>query len=174
MRWNTIVLGALLAGGCNGGNVAQPDATPTPQPLTPGLSLSSSEGGLEAGVVGHQFNFGQLRDLWVRATMPSIGPVATEHLTFLNPLGELMFETTRAFSLDPAMQEMPMPGKSSPMTVFRAKPIAGGYAIDVGLPVWGTTFTRYPTTAVGDWQIKAEIDGVNQPLTTTMTVSFER
>jgi len=174
MRWNRILLGGLLAAGCSGnGNLASPDGA-GPRALTPGLTLSSSEGGLAAGVVGNAFNFGQLRDLWVRATMPTIAPVVTEHLTFLNPLGERMYETTRAFSLDPSMQEMPMAGKSSPMTVLRAKPIDGGYAIDVGLPIAGTSFTRFPTTAVGEWQVSAEVDGVAQTLHTTMMVAFER
>jgi hypothetical protein len=175
MWCRAILATTLLATGCNGGTAmtGQPDLAMSQQGLTPQLLLSDSQGGLATGMVGNMFNFGVLRDLWVRVTMPSIGPVVTEHLTFFNPLGELMFETMLAFSLDPATQEMLMAGKSSPLTVYLATSIPGGYACDDGLPIAGTNFTRFPTTAVGDWHIKAEVDGI-APLETTMTVSFTR
>ena len=178
MRFAPIVLGALLwcVGGCSTGDTtgATTMQQPPPQPLTPALMLSSGEGGLETGAVSRAFNFGQLREIWVRATVPVMQHVTMVNVTFRNPMGELIYESNVGYTSDAKMTTMPMGGNAAPMSLGHAKPIPGGFAIDMGFPVGGTVFTRFPTSGVGDWTVQARVDGVDHVLTTSMSVVYTR
>ena len=57
-----------------------------------------------------------------------------------------------------------------PITVFHSKPIEGGFAIDVPIPVAGTVLTRYPMVNEGTWMAEAEVDGLMGTLRTAFQV----
>jgi hypothetical protein len=163
---------ALVLAGCAGGGTA-PD--PTPMPIKPAVQLSGSEVGLETGTLSTGYNFGDLRDLWVRVALPTLPPVAKVKLVFLNPRGETVMETTVPFSADPNITKMAMPNMDHLATVFRAKKIAGGYALDYPIPVLGSVMTRYPTVGVGTWVVQARVEGMDDlMLSQTFEVTFTR
>jgi hypothetical protein len=166
---HTIALLALFAAGCTDGSPA-PGNPPPPQPVAPALLLSSSRPGFEAGLTSRQFRFVELRDLWVRAQLPSIPQVAVEHLSFVNPAGEMFYEELVPFSLDPTVKTVALAqmGMNSPhdTQVFAAQTIPGGVALDHPVAIGGTIFERYP--ARGSWQLEARIDGAG-----TLTTSFD-
>ena len=177
MRFTVALMAGMLLMGCtNGDTTGGPDTkvppTTDPTPLSPAITLSSSEGGLQTGVTAKNFNFSQLRNIWVRVTVPTLTKTTQVNLVFRNPLGEPMYETNVLYSADPQTTSMMMAGSMAPVAVSLAKHITGGYAIDVAVPVAGTVLTRYPTSGVGDWTVQAKVDGLDKALMTGMTVAF--
>jgi hypothetical protein len=155
---------AALAVGCT------QTSTPPPQPtpFVPGLSFGPSEAGLDHGVTFDGFSVYRLRDLFVRAKVPSLPPGVTSlGLWFSNPQGELFFEDHVRFSTD-ATVTMTTDGEP----VFAAKPRDGGFALDTGIPILGTIFQKYPNP--GAWGVTASVDGVaGMQLTGTLMLSAD-
>jgi hypothetical protein len=166
------LLAALALIGCSGAGPTpepQPQPQPQPQPLQPAIALSAAPSGFDVGLVGTSFDFMNLRDLWVRITVPGMPRVAHVHLTLTNPLGARFYETNLMYSADPTMQSMPMPSVDHPVTVFAASTLPGGFAIDVPVPVAGTVLTRYPMVNSGTWTAEADVDG----LASSLSIAFQ-
>jgi hypothetical protein len=146
-----------------------PDLAQPPPMLTPGIDFSESQALLDAGIVSKQFNFAKTRDLFVRVKVRSMAKVGVEHLKFVNPFGQTVFEANVAFSAEPGMTSMP----GDPTTnVFPAKPVPGGYLLDYPVPIAGTVFLRNPFQVVGTWAVSAIFDGSNDTPTASLEVSF--
>ena len=154
-----------------GGVTAMPDLTQA-QPLKPGLEFAASEFELDRGLATDRFDFSVQRDLWVRVKLPGMPMVTRVNLKFVNPLGELLSEVQLAFSPDPKTPPMGRGPGMTPLTVFKAKTIPGGYALDYPVPVAGTMLTRYVATSVGTWTVQAKVDGVDTMIMKNIVVKF--
>ncbi len=163
---------ALLLVACNSGQAPPAGPDLATAPLSAGISLASSQEELEAGVTTPIFNLYYLRDLWVRVRVPAIGGLAQLKLKFILPSGEVVYEDASAFSPDPTMTTAIMGPMPYPSTVFAAKPVPSGVALDRPIPVAGTVFTR--NAKAGTWTVKATVDGVPGELSTPMEVTTTR
>ena len=175
MFGRTLLMGlatvALCGLGCVQNGEPPPGQNVGPPPAAqfePGLTLGTSEPLLEHGVTTKRVNFAHLRELWVRLKLPSMPSDVDVHLEFLAPNGEVFYQTTRHYSTDPSVTEVP--GALHPVAVFHAKPITGGFALDYDIPIAGAVFTR--DLRAGAWMVRARVD--NQVFTTEMQVSVDR
>jgi hypothetical protein len=150
MRIGAVALLALSA--CNQGTA--PPAFPAA--FQPGIVLAAEPELLEAAPAT-RFNFGVLRDLWVRVKVPDMGQLMTVSLAVTSPGGARFHETTQRFSPDEGMTQMEMPGSPHALTVLRAKRAPGGWLLDYPIAISGTVFTRNPTPGV--WLIEARTEG---------------
>jgi hypothetical protein len=151
----------------------QPDYASAP-PLQSGLTMSYDNDALDHGIVSTSYNFAHLRTLWVRLAVTSMNPVANAHIVFTNPAGETYFEIGREFSVDPNVGTMPMPNMDHDMTVFPAKVLPGGYALDVPVPIAGSAMSRFPISAIGRWTVDAKVEGFGGSLNSPLDVTYER
>ncbi len=192
MKWILITIASAVLSGCAGGGGGNPGGNPpvgNDQPIPFGLGsntvqkpeaaiwrtgvyLSSSQTGLEAGVTGLDFQFLQLKDLWIRIIVPGMSTGLLE-LTFINPKGEVYYEHSFMFSTDPNMKQMNMNDAPHPIDVATAKPVQGGYALDVAIPVSGSVMTRVPTVSEGDWILEAKVPGFGV-LSQSFHVTFQQ
>lgn len=182
MRTSNLVFGAMfvvgmLAQGCN-------DTKPTSQTgscvpgepgctaLSAGIDLSLTESGLMQGETISSVNFVYARDLWVRTRLPSIPRIAEVSLTFINPRGEISYEDRTPYSPDPNVKQMDST-LGHPISVFPAKSIPGGFALDRPIPIAGSVLQRIPAPE-GIWEIQAVIDGHSEKLITQLEVKNQR
>jgi hypothetical protein len=166
--WRWVAVLAVVSGCTNEARVVGPAGSGGPAPFVAGIELSSSEELLDHGVNGTTFDFAHLRNLIVRVKLAKMPAMAMAEVTFTAPGGERVYETHVPFSPDPDTNTMTMPGAEHPLTVLTARPVAGGYYLDVTVPVLGTTFTR--DMKPGPWRVEATVD--NQFYSTEMQVSF--
>lgn len=131
--------------------------SPGAAPFSEGVVLADSQIGLDKGPGATQFNFARLRDLWVRVNLAGMPPSVQLDLSLIDPQGTLIYEASVPFSSDPAMKTKDVPGAGHPVTVFQARPLRGGVALDYALPVSGSVVTRY--LSAGTWKIVAEVGG---------------
>jgi len=147
-----------------------------PRPFAEGIELSTTELGLEQGLVATKFNFAQTRDLWVRVKLAGMGRFTRLTLSFIDPSGNVFFEDYLMFSPDANQaQTINMDKEQSPVnptTVFPAKKLVGGLALDHPIAIDGTNFTRYPQP--GTWQVRARIGDSPRTFTSQFEVVFKR
>jgi hypothetical protein len=171
-----VVLAAAIAGCSDGSGLPQPAANRftigPPQPFRSELLLADSEQALELDLVATRFNFVYLRDLWFRAKISGMPRVSTLSVKFTTPEGDTFYQDSFPFSPDPTMTTMSSPNAGHPLTVMRAKKIAGGYALDHLIPIAGTVFERFPKAGV--WQVQASVEGVPGVLTSPLEVELSR
>jgi hypothetical protein len=165
---------ALTVSACADQSPAPGAPQPQPQPFQAGITLSDSQGRLAANIASKNFNFGALPVLWVRTSVEKMSNPSTVSLEFLNPKGEVAYEHSSPFSNDPNFNSMPMPGMDHDQTVFQAQPLAGGWGLDVPIPVIGSAIARFPTVCTGTWMLRSRVDGANADFSTTFDVVFER
>jgi hypothetical protein len=161
------------------------DSSPAPDPVGGGLppqvaplrgaiELSESQIALQHGATSAQFNFGRLRDLWVRVKLPAMPTVTQLHTWFINPQGERFYETTVPFTNDPSMSTMMSPNMGHPAAVYQATRLPGGYALDQQVMIAGSAFMRYPMVNEGTWIVNAQLDGAGDTFSRQMEVTVER
>src|SRR5256885_354379 len=116
-----------------------PPATPStpPGPFREGIELSDSQLSLDHGLVSKAFNFGHLRDLWVRLRVAGMPNVGQFYLKLSDPNGMIGYEATVMFSPDPGMNQMDLPGAMHAVTVYHAVGVPGGFILDYAVPVSG-------------------------------------
>lgn len=177
---NALLFASVLAGCTNGQHStgpAQPggDAAVTPAqaenangaPFREGVELAPSEDQLNRGIGGNNFDFASVGSLWVRVKLHGMPGVAGVRLNFISPQGATFFETTLHFTPDATAQQMP--GAPS---VYNARQLNGGYALDYPVPIAGSIFTRFPKP--GNWTVEAIVDSPSLTLSAPMTVSYSR
>lgn len=155
------ILGALL------GAHEHPPAKPPGHPFRAGIVMSDSALGLTNGKVATRFNLWTLRDLFVRVKVAELPQIALLNLKFINPAGETILEETTAFSLDPAVKHVDDALLGPHANVFRARRIAGGYALDREIAVAGSVLWRSPPLD-GDWTVQASVTGLPEILTSPL------
>ena len=122
-----------------------------------GIDLSDSAGGLDQGATSRIFNLMQLRDLWVRVKVNRMPRTARLTLTFVDPRGEVFYETNVLYTRDSRANEMRVPGASHTATSFPARHVPGGLALDQSIPIGAGVFMRYPQP--GTWLVRAALEG---------------
>lgn len=147
------------------GSAAAP-APPRGAPRDEGIELSDSAGGLDQGTTSGSFNLMQLRDLWVRVKVSRMPRTAMLTLTFINPHGEVFYETNVLYSHDARAKEVRVQGARHTVTAFPARPVPGGFALDQSIPIGTGVFMRYPQP--GTWLIRATLEGHHEALTVRM------
>ena len=155
MRAFGVVAFAWMVCACS----ATDDRAPGAATFSEGLVLAESAFGLESDLGAASFNFSHVRDLWVRVKLSHLSGPSQLDLTLIDPAGTILYEATAEFSPDPNMATMPMPGAARPVTVFPAKQLRGGFALDYAVPISGSVVTRYMTP--GTWQIRVQAAGRN-------------
>lgn len=174
----SVVLCVALGSACTGQAPTDPSplgvapSTGSVAPLSPALSFAASRALLERGIVSQQFNFGTLRDLWTRVTLPGMAQYTTVKLKFYSPRGWLFRSTYAVFSPDPNAAPMDAPGVEHPVDVAAARPLPGGFALDFAVPIAGSPFTKFPEE--GTWQVRAEVAGQAEELAVPLTIEMHR
>ncbi len=133
-----------------------------------GIELASSEAALEGDEATKQFDLFELRDLWVRVKVHRPPRLVTLKLTFSDPDGTPLYETTLLYTTDPKVHRGMING--APASALQAKRIPGGVAFDHPVPIDGTVFQRYPKP--GSWLVKAEIESTGTSLSTPLDVIY--
>jgi hypothetical protein len=167
-----LAFATLLLAACPKGDAPPGPPDLTAAPLHGAILLGDSATALESGMGTTKFNFVRLRDLFVRVTVPALTGLAVMKLTFFTPGGEILYETSAPFSTDPAQTSAMMGPMPHPSTVFLAKPVPGGYALDREIAIAGSVFTRDPRPGV--WRVTASVEGVPGTLSTMIEVIFSR
>jgi hypothetical protein len=139
------------------------------QPFREGIELSSSESGLDHGITSTNFNFSELRELWVRVKVNGINDTSVVHFTLVTPNGSTFYEAYIAYSPDPATKSVYVPKAPHEITVYQAKAMGTGHAIDYVVPIVGTASSRYPVA--GTWHLQVEIQG-HRTFSTDIQVSY--
>src|SRR5262245_15022181 len=120
------ILATCLLAACSH-NVTDPpnqvDPPVPPVPLKAGITMSATQLLLDNGITSKDFNFAQLRELWVRVTVPKVSEMPMMRLAFTNPKGELIYETTSPFTTKSDVTSMPMPGLDHAISVRQVKPL---------------------------------------------------
>jgi hypothetical protein len=161
---------------CEDRGAAPGSGTSKDPPAGAGISLAASPLEMAAGQTATTFNFGTLREMAVRVTLPEVPRRLLLTLKFFGPNGENVYEETRPFSNGEAMTEemVPgMPGVAHPWPVVPAMRAPGGeYALDRTIPVAATVLTKHGSE--GTWHVEATSDGFTGTLTRELTVYFRR
>jgi hypothetical protein len=160
----------VVLAGCkssSGGNNNNPDGS-TPAPAGSAILISDSVADLQAGVYFTSLSVYDLRQMGVRVSTPSIPSPTVLHLQFLSPKGVPVYTDDSAWSMDPSNTSMPM--TNPPMQVSQAVANGGLTQMDRGIPVTGTTITRY--FEEGDWTVQATIDGVPGVISTPLHLTL--
>ena len=164
-------LATLLSAGCQQNMMLPPSTTPTPSPFSARLLLAESGDALESGNSSTHFNFGYLRDLWVRVQVKDAPRMTQLTLAFVNPEGQIFYHDSVPFSTDPDVHELAESANTNaghPITVYTARLIDGAVLLERAIPILGTVFQRVPPDGV--WGIQAAVEGVPGTLTTSMEV----
>ena len=140
--------------------------------LAAGIDLALTEADLMQGRTISSLNFVYARDLWVRTRVPSLPRIAEVALTFINPRGEISYEDRTPYSSDPDVKETTST-LGHPITVFPAKSIPGGFALDRPIPIAGSVLQRIPAPE-GIWEIQSVVDGYAEKLSTQLDVTNQR
>jgi hypothetical protein len=69
------------------------------------------------------------------------------------------------------MARIEVPNGLHPITVFPAKPLQGGLAIDYAVPVSGSVITR--NMIAGTWRVEAIVSGMGGGVSGTFSVPIE-
>ena len=115
------------------------------RPFKEGIVLAASQLALESETDETSFNFARLRDLWIRVNLPSTRNPVQLNLRLIDPQGTLIYEASVLYASDPTI------------TVFQAKTLSGGVALDYAIPVSGGVVTR--NLREGTWALVAEAGG---------------
>jgi hypothetical protein len=161
----------MVATACSASNEVETHrSAPT---FSEGIVMSDSREGLETNPMG-RFNFGYLRSLWVRVTIKTDmpGDPATVRLNLYTPKYDNYYEETLRFSLDPQMQQVPVPGMPYPSPVQRARKVPGGIAFDYPIAVEGRDIFQKRLIPQGMWNLQAQVTGV--PGTFSVPVEITR
>ncbi len=137
-------------------------------PLREGIVFASSEAALDHGLADTQFDFLELRDLWVRVKVRRLSPLVTLKLTFTSPGGTPFYETTLLYTTDPNVRRGTLNG--APASALQTKHTPGGFALDYPVPIAGTVFQRYPKP--GSWLVQAQIESTQTSLSTPLDVIY--
>jgi len=135
------------------------------RPGTAGLGLATSRLGLESGADQAAFDFARLRDLWVRVTLAGAPNPVQMRLRLIDPQGTLIYESSVAYTSDPAITTMVVPGARHSVAVFQAVTHRDGVMLDYALPVSGSAVLSH--LSEGTWTLVAEAGG------RTFTTPFE-
>jgi hypothetical protein len=139
-----------------------------------GIELSSTDAGLEEGRPANRFDFSATRDLWVRVKLAGMRRTARLTLSFVDPSGRVFFEDYLTFSSEGeggTSVGVDRRGRPSvPTTVFAARKLPGGFALDHAVPIDGTNFTRFPQA--GAWKVRARIEEPRRTFTVPLEVTF--
>src|SRR5262249_13920532 len=125
--------------------------------LEAGIDLARTEEALNAGDLIREFELMQMRNLWVRVKVPKLDRSVRLNLTLTSPRGDVFYEVNRTFGRVPRDTMSPAPGGKSSITTFQARRIAGGWGLDLPVPIAGNVFQRYPTPGV--WRVAARLSG---------------
>jgi hypothetical protein len=155
------ILGTLL------GVCEQPLAKHPEPAFRASIIMSDSANSLSHGRVGTRFNLWTLSELFVRVKVADLPQLTFLKLKFINPAGETILEETTAFSPDPRMKKVDDALLGPQANVFRAKRIAGGYALDREIAVAGSVLWRVPPLS-GDWMVEASVTGMAETLTSPL------
>jgi hypothetical protein len=161
MRLTLLVLAFSIstAIGCSSNSPAPPGTFPE------GIDLSITQG----GAASTQFDFAQLRELWVRVRVAQLSGTTVLKLSVTSPAGEPMYESQVAYSADPSVQTMNATGAPHPVSVFPAQAMGSGYVLEYLVPIAGSALSRFP--ARGRWQVSAAFSG-GKVLSATMDVTY--
>jgi hypothetical protein len=156
--WGEVVANRLFATAVVCALLAACDANAPMMPFNEGIQLADSPSALDRETSETpRFDFGTLRELWIRVRVADMGQLSMLNVKLVSPRGVIHYETNAAFSPDPAMKTTEMTGAHHPVTVFHAPGRLGGFDLDVSVPVQGTVLTRHLKT--GAWQVMAGIEG---------------
>jgi hypothetical protein len=161
-----LVAGCRAGGGGGGGTVGPAPAVPPP--IGSAIYVSDSLADLQAGNFVTALNIYDLPEMGVRVIMPSIPSPTILHLEFYSPGGTLIYSDSSAWSLDASNTTMPM--TNPPMNVQLATTSGGLTQMDRGIPVTGTSFSRY--FQAGDWKVQATLDGVQGIISTPLSMTL--
>jgi hypothetical protein len=129
----------------------------SPAPLHEGIKLATTQSQLEQGMISTRFNFANQTDLWVRLEIVHLEGPSRMTLSLIDPSGHVFFDNDFVYAPSVATS-MDIPGMAmNPVTVFSAKPIPGGWALDQPIAIAGTMFTRYPQPGI--WTVQAKLEG---------------
>jgi len=152
VRVNAVALMLVCALGTSHASEVRRD-----QPAREGVALAVSQCALETGTGETSFNFARLRDLWIRVTLRDAKGLVQLNLRLTDPQGALVYEASVPYATDSTMTAVELPGAAHPVTVFPAKTLHGGVALDYALPVSGSVVTRH--LSEGTWTFVAEAGG---------------
>lgn len=157
-----VLAAALLAGAA----AAAPPASHS-TPFREGIEFASSEAALE-DATGTQFDFLELRDLWVRVKVRQPSRLVTVTLTFTSPSGTAFYETTLLYATDPRVRTGRING--APASALPAKRIPSGFALDYPVPIAGSVFQRF--SKPGSWKVQAQVGSADPPLSAPLDVIY--
>jgi len=161
-----LLVAVLLAAGVPGTGSSTPAS---PSGFDKGMRFATSREGLDQGFSG-AFDFAHLRDLWIRVQVAKLPRTAALHVALLTPEGRAFYETSRNFSRLPEVTLAKPPNADHEVTVFPAKRIQGGFALDLSVPVAGSIFVRYPSPGV--WTVQARLVETGESLSEKLEVRF--
>jgi len=165
----------LLTSGCSWFSVpavpAPRDSAP-PVPITGALFFAEMEDLLIAEKYQKQFNFYDMKTLWVRAIVPGMPRTAFVHVSFYTPKGDLFYEQHEAVTTDRSMMQMMSPTMNHLVDAIQAKPLPGGLAIDVPVAITGTIFSRF--FEAGTWEVRAVLDAYPETLAAPLEAVLAR
>jgi hypothetical protein len=151
--------------------VAGPTAAAPPAshgaPFREGIEFASSEAALE-DATATEFDFLELRDLWVRIKVRRPSQLVTVKLTFTSPSGAPFYEATLLYATDPRVRTGRING--APTSVLPVKRVPSGFALDYPVPIAGSVFQRF--SEPGSWKVQAQVGSADAPLSAPLDVSY--
>jgi hypothetical protein len=151
----------LLLAGCKSGDGS---LAPPPRQVQPGIQVSDDPHDFSRG---NQFSLLSTMSVYVRVQVPAMPETTMLTVEFIDPDGLLFHEEHVPYTrLDtPTMVMGPL--MHQPMQAWPAEKIDGGWALERGIPIRGTNFTRLGHE--GDWEVRVRMDGVAGQLSTMVT-----
>ena len=137
---------------------------------SPSLTLANGVGGLESASLT-KLKVTAVRDLWVRMRVLDVRGIADVQISITKPQGDVAHEESFAFADHPDRIAR-VSAAGHPVDVAMPTAVAGGYLLDVMIPVAGTNLARYAVP--GTWQVNATVhrQGFND-LTLTQAVDVD-
>jgi hypothetical protein len=161
------LLSLVAAVGCRGGAPPAPSEAPVPPtasarstaPVAASLSIAVDDQAEPNWTTAPRVQLGRARHLFARLVTPVLpAPVAWVTVQLISPTGAVYQRRYVPFAEGPsAPRTAPHDGVSDPIDVQPARPVPGGWALELGLPVGGTNLERRPQ--LGTWRMRASLDG---------------